>query len=65
VVLSKILQDGYPRITSPALAVAVGCGVAGVIVGTATVAFVIKKVLAKRRKTAFDADLETEDLMAE
>ena len=51
--------------TSPALAVAVGCGVAGAIVGTATVAFVIKKVLAKRRKTAFDADLETEDLITE
>ena len=51
--------------TSPALAVAVGCGVAGVIVGTATVAFIIKKVLAKRRKAMFDSALETEDLIGD
>lgn len=53
------------RMTSPALAVAVGCGVAGVIVGTAAIAFIIKKVLAKRRKAAFNTGLETDDLLGE
>ena len=36
---------------SPGVAVAIGCGVAGAIVGTALIAFVIKRILAKRRKS--------------
>lgn len=36
------------------MGVAIGCGVAGAIVGTASIAFATKRILASRGKSDFD-----------
>ncbi|KAK3711939.1 hypothetical protein QZH41_009437, partial [Actinostola sp. cb2023] len=41
--------------SSSGLAVAIGCGVAGAIVGTASIAFATKRILAHKARAAYDA----------
>ena len=40
--------------SSSGLAVAIGCGVAGAIVGTASIVFTTRRILAARAKGGFD-----------
>lgn len=42
------------KASSSGLAVAIGCGVAGAIVGTASIAFATKRILAHRARAAYD-----------
>lgn len=42
------------KTSSSGLAVAIGCGVAGAIVGTASIAFATKRILAHRARAAYD-----------
>lgn len=42
------------KASSSGLAVAIGCGVAGAIVGTASIAFATKRILAHRARAAVD-----------
>lgn len=54
----KVLAKDYKH-TSSGLAVLIGCGVAGIIVGTASIAFATKRVLGARSRTDFDpADID-------
>lgn len=41
--------------SSSGLAVAIGCGVAGAIVGTASIAFATKRILAHKARAVYDA----------
>lgn len=48
--------------SSSGMAVAIGCGVAGAIVGTASIAFATKRILSARAKLASgftDVDMDT------
>ena len=42
------------KASSSGLAVAIGCGVAGAIVGTASIAFATKRILAHRARAVYD-----------
>ena len=47
-------QISSGKASSSGLAVAIGCGVAGAIVGTASIAFATKRILAHRARAAYD-----------
>lgn len=52
IILSFQIPSG--KASSSGLAVAIGCGVAGAIVGTASIAFATKRILAHRARAAYD-----------
>ncbi|XP_065670400.1 uncharacterized protein LOC100210679 isoform X1 [Hydra vulgaris] len=55
----KVLSTEHAKTSSSGLAVAIGCGVAGAIVGTAAIAFATKSILASRSKGEIDlADMD-------
>jgi len=49
-----VFQIPTGKASSSGLAVAIGCGVAGAIVGTASIAFATKRILAHRARAAYD-----------
>lgn len=53
----KVKVEGDHRGSSSGLGVAIGCGVAGAIVGTASIAFATKRILASRGKGKPDFDM--------
>lgn len=52
----KVIAKEHNRHSRSGLAVAIGCGVAGLIVGTASIAFAVQRILAKKAAEAEEID---------